>query len=99
MRVLCSKSLWKHDTQWSRTPLPPQRPLPVQRKRMGCTFFRNSQEKLSDSIRLRLSPTKQMDHPPIIPNAIHSRTVQTLWRVYLLYCPRSQHGILDNPSW
>jgi ribonuclease HI len=35
-------------------PLPPQRPPPVQRKRMGHTFFRNSQEKWSDSIRLRL---------------------------------------------
>jgi hypothetical protein len=59
-------------------PLPPQHPLPVQRKRMGRTFFWNSEEKWSDSIRLRLLPTKQMDHLLTIPNAIHSRTVQTL---------------------
>jgi hypothetical protein len=65
----------------------------------GYTFFRNSQEKQSDSIRLRLSPTKQMDHLLTIPNAIHSQTIQMLWKVYLLYCPWSQHGILDNPSW
>jgi hypothetical protein len=44
-------------------------------------------------------PTKQMDHLPTIPNAIHSQTVQMLWRVYLLCCHWSQHGILDNPSW
>ncbi len=99
MHILCSKSLWKHDMQWSQMPLLPQCPSPVQRKRMGCTFFWNSQEKWSDMICLRLSPTKQMDHPLTIPNAIHSQTVQMLWRVYLLYCPRSQHGILDNPSW
>jgi hypothetical protein len=32
---------------------------------MDRTFFRNSQEKWSDLIHLRLSPTKQMDHLPI----------------------------------
>jgi hypothetical protein len=35
---------------------------------MGCTFFLNSQEKWSDSIHLRLPPTKQMDHLPIPPS-------------------------------
>jgi hypothetical protein len=55
--------------QQSRMPLPPQRPLPVQRKQMGCcTFFWNSQEKWSDSIHLRLPPTKQMDHSLIPPS-------------------------------
>jgi hypothetical protein len=49
-------------------PLPPQCPLPVQRKQMGCTIFRNSQEKWSDLIHLRLLPTKQMDHLPIPPS-------------------------------
>jgi hypothetical protein len=46
-------------------PLPPQCPLPVEQKRMGCTFFRNFQEKWSDLIRLRLPPTKQIDPLPI----------------------------------
>ncbi len=72
------------------TPLLPQCPLPVQLKLMGCTFFWNSQEKWSGLICLRLLPTKQI---------IHSQNIQMLWRVYLLYCPLSQHGILDSPSW
>jgi hypothetical protein len=71
----------------------------VQWKQMGSTFFWISQEKWSDLICLRLPPTKQMDHLPTIPNAIPSQMIQMLWRVYLLYCPQSQHGILDNPSW
>jgi hypothetical protein len=96
--ILCSKSLQKHDTQWSQLPLSPQHPLLVQWKQMGCTFIWNSQEKQSDSIHLQLPPTKQMDHPPTIPNAKHSWIIQMIWRVYLLYCPWSQHGILDNPS-
>jgi hypothetical protein len=62
----------------------------VQLKLMGCTFFWNSQEKWSGLICLRLLPTKQI---------IHSQNIQMLWRVYLLYCPLSQHGILDSPSW
>jgi hypothetical protein len=40
-----------------------------------------------------------MNHPPTIPNAIDWWIIHTFWRVYLLYCPQSQHGILDNPSW
>jgi hypothetical protein len=79
--------------------LPPQCPLPVQWKQMGCTFFWNSQEKWSDLICLRLLPTKQMDHLPTLPNAKHSQIILTLWWVYLLYYPQSQHEILDNPSW
>ncbi len=66
---------------------------------LHCTFIRNSQEKWSDLIHLRLPPTKQMDHLPTLPNAKHSWVIQMLWRVYLLYCSWSQHGVLDNPSW
>ncbi len=55
--ILCSKSLWKHDTQWGWMPLPPQCPSLVQWIWMGCTVFQNSQEKWSDSIHLRLPPT------------------------------------------
>jgi hypothetical protein len=97
MHILCSKSLQKHDTQWSQPPLPRQCPLPVQQKHMGCTFFWNSREKQTDLIHLRLPPTKQMDHLPTLPNAKHSQIIQMFWRVYLLYCHWSQHGILDNP--
>jgi hypothetical protein len=50
-------------------PLLPQCPLPVQQKQMGHTLFWDSQEKWSDLIRLRHPPTKQMDHPPTVPNA------------------------------
>jgi hypothetical protein len=39
-----------------------------------------------------------MDHPLPIPNAKHSWMIQMFWRVYLLYCPWSQHGILEYPS-
>jgi hypothetical protein len=35
---------------------------------MGRTFLKNSKEKWSDSIHLRLPPTKQMDHSPIPPS-------------------------------
>jgi hypothetical protein len=89
MHILCSKSLQKHDMQWSWMLLPPQHPPLVKRKWMGCTFFWNSQEKQSDLICLRLLSIKQMDHLPTIPYAKHSWIIQTLWRVYLLYCPRS----------
>jgi hypothetical protein len=41
----------------------------------------------------------KMNHLPTVPNAKHSWIIQMLRRVYLLYCPRSQHGILENPSW
>ncbi len=64
-----------------------------------CWCNRNSQEKQSDLIHLRLLPTNQMDHLPTLANAKHSQIIQMLLRVYLLYCPWSQHGILDNPSW
>jgi hypothetical protein len=57
-------------------PLPPQCPPPVQRKRMGCTFFRNSQVKWSDLIHLRLPPTKQMDHLLIPPSNTTHGTYQ-----------------------
>jgi hypothetical protein len=38
----------------------------------ALSFGSNSQEKCSNSICLRLPPTKQMDHLPTVPNAIHS---------------------------
>jgi hypothetical protein len=66
---------------------------------LQCTFIWNSQEKWSDLIHLRLPPTKQMDHLPTLPNVKHSWVIEMLWRVYLLYCSWSQHGVLDNPSW
>jgi hypothetical protein len=45
---------------------------------MGSIFLWDSKEKWSNLICLRLLPAKEMDHPPTIPNAIHSQTVQTL---------------------
>jgi hypothetical protein len=83
MDILCSKSLWKHDMQWSQMPLPPQCLLPVQQEWMGHTFFWNSQEKWSDLICLRLLPTKQMDHLPSIPNAIHYCTYQEEHQIWM----------------
>jgi hypothetical protein len=83
MCILCSKSLWKHDTQWSRMPLPPQCPSPVQQKQMGCTFFRNSQEKWSDLICLRLPPTKQMDHLLIPPSYTTYSTYQEECQIWM----------------
>jgi hypothetical protein len=55
--------------------LPPECPLPVQLKQMGCTFFWNSQEKSSDSIRLRLLPTKQGNGSSAKPTQCQAFTI------------------------
>jgi hypothetical protein len=55
----------------------------VQRKQMGCTIFQNSQEKWSDSIHLRLLPTKQMDHLPIPPSNTAYGTHQEEHKIWM----------------
>ncbi len=68
---------------WFAMKSPPQHPPPVQRKQMGHTFFRNSQEKWSDLICLRLLPTKQMDHLPIPSSNMAYITYQEEHKIWM----------------